>query len=77
MAVDQLSVFVHRDFVIVFGQRNDCFINDARYNTIVRSDATESGADFNVDGDFLEYWWHTDASRRSAKCDHRIKQRHH
>lgn len=77
LAVDQLSVFVHSDFVIVFGQRNDRFINDARYNTFVRSNATESGADFNVDGYFLEYWWHTDTSRRSAKCDHRIKQCHH
>lgn len=73
MATDQLSVPFHSHFVVVPWQCNDSFIDDTRHHTFVRSDAIESGADLDVDGDFLKYRRHIDASRRSAQRYHRFE----
>lgn len=63
LATDKLSVFIHSPVVVLSRQCNDSITDDTCYDSSMRSDAAESGADFDVDDFIHEYRWDADTSR--------------
>lgn len=43
--------------IVVLRQRDDCFADDTRDNSFVRSDGAQPGPNSNVDGHLLQHRW--------------------
>lgn len=56
VAANKLFMFVYCSVICVSGQCYDTFIDWASFISFVRSYEIESGANFDINDYFLEYW---------------------